>query len=161
MREIERTLRRGSNLPHYARNKTKVEGHKLEIQEILGTFNALSSSLHENPRVGKRPPNLAPFGPYSTTTSGTPSPPLPRRSYTKTDRSLILLLDLNTLACGRLIRRAFTLQELPALIKTIFSNKDERDAIRCLHRDDAQAFVDVIDEVGFTVARRCDSFDRN
>ena len=69
-------------MPHFARNKTKVEGHKLEIQEILGTFSALNSPFHENLRVGKRTPQTAPLGPYSTATSGMP-PALPRRSYMK------------------------------------------------------------------------------
>ena len=59
-------------MPHFARNRTKVEGHKLEIQEILGTFNSLSTPLHENPRVGKRPPQLVSFDAYTTATSGTP-----------------------------------------------------------------------------------------
>jgi len=68
------------NIPHFARNKTKVEGHKLEIQEILGTFNTLCSPLHENPRGDKSLPRLAPFGPYTTATSGTP---FARRFFTK------------------------------------------------------------------------------
>jgi hypothetical protein len=59
---------------------------------------------------------------------------------------LLLLLNSNTPACGRLIRRAFASHELPSLIETIFSSKDESDAIHCLLGDDAQAFIDVIDE---------------
>jgi len=138
-------------MPHFARNKTKVEGHKLEIQDILSTFNELRSPLHENPRVDKCPPKLAPFGPYSATTSGTPF----------AHRFCTNFLGLDTLACGRLIRRAFTPRELPVLIEGIFSNKDERDTIRCLLKDDAQAFVDVIDEARSTLARRCDYADWN
>ena len=45
-----------------------------------------------------------------------------------------------------MIRRAFALHEFPSLIEAIFSSKDESDAIRCLLGDDAQAFIDVIDE---------------
>jgi hypothetical protein len=56
------------------------------------------------------------------------------------------ILNVNTPACGCLIRRAFTLDEIPSLIETIFSSEDESDAIRSLLGDDAQAFVDVIDE---------------
>jgi hypothetical protein len=56
-------------------------------------------------------------------------------------------LNFNTPACKRLIRRAFTLRELPSLIGAILSSKDENDTVRCLHGDDAQAFIDVIDEV--------------
>jgi hypothetical protein len=45
-----------------------------------------------------------------------------------------------------LIRRAFTPNELPSLLEAIFSSNDEVDTIRCLLEDDAQAFVDVMDE---------------
>ena len=45
----------------------------------------------------------------------------------------------------RLIGRAFASHELPSLIETIFS--DEGDTVNCLHGDDVQAFIDVVDEV--------------
>jgi hypothetical protein len=57
-----------------------------------------------------------------------------------------LFLNFITPACGRLISRGFVPDELPSLIETIFSSKDESDAIRCLLGDDAQDFIDVIDE---------------
>ena len=48
------------------------------------------------------------------------------------------------------MRRAFTLRELPSLVEAIFSGKDESGIVRCLHGDDAQLFIDVIDEVRST-----------
>ena len=45
-----------------------------------------------------------------------------------------------------MIRRAFDPDELPSLLETIFSSDDEVETIRCLLGDDAQAFVDVMDE---------------
>ena len=60
---------------------------------------------------------------------------------------LLLIFNFNTPVCGRLIRRAFALHEFPFLIKAIFSSKNEGDAIRHLLEDDAQIFVNVIDEV--------------
>ena len=64
------------------------------------------------------------------------------------------MLIIDTLACGRLIRRAFAPHELTSLVEAIFSSKDEGDAIRCLLADDAQIFIDVIDEVRFIFAHR-------
>jgi len=58
-----------------------------------------------------------------------------------------LLVDLNTPACRRVIRRTFATHELPSLIEAIFSSKDENNMIRCLLRDDAQTFIDVMNEV--------------
>ena len=52
-----------------------------------------------------------------------------------------------------MVRRAFALDELPSLIEVIFSSEDESDTIRRLLGDDAQAFVDVIDEACSTSAR--------
>jgi len=39
-RELERTLRRGANSPQTKYNKEKVEGYKLEIQQILQALHA-------------------------------------------------------------------------------------------------------------------------
>lgn len=63
------------------------------------------------------------------------------------------VLNLDTTACQRLIRRTFSLHELPSLLKVIFASKDEIDMVLLLRGDDAQAFVDVVDEVRFTFAR--------
>lgn len=59
----------------------------------------------------------------------------------------------SSLRGGRLIRRAFTLHELPSLVEAIFLNEDEGDTIRSLLGDDAQAFIDVIDEACSVSAR--------
>lgn len=69
------------------------------------------------------------------------------------------LLNSNTPACGRLIRRAFAPHELSSLIKTIFSRKDEGDAVRRLVGEDVQTFVDVIDEVRSISTYCCRSAD--
>jgi len=61
-------------------------------------------------------------------------------------------LDFNTPACQRLIKRAFTLLELPSLIETVFSSTGADDMIRRLCVDDAQTFVDVMDEVRSTLS---------
>lgn len=62
-----------------------------------------------------------------------------------------IFLNFNAPAFGFLIRRAFNQHELPLLIHVIFSSKDEGDIIRCLSSgDDAQTFIDVIDEARWT-----------
>lgn len=50
-------------------------------------------------------------------------------------------------AWKRLIGRFLTRDERVPLIKTIFSDRDEVEAVKCLRGDDAQSFVDVVDEV--------------
>lgn len=45
MSGLERTLGREANVPHIKYNKGKVEGHKLGVQEILGTLNTPDSPL--------------------------------------------------------------------------------------------------------------------
>ena len=56
-------------------------------------------------------------------------------------------LNVHTLACQRLIKHSFSPEELPSLIEVLFSSKDEADEIRRLCGDDAQTFIDMIDEV--------------
>ena len=57
-------------------------------------------------------------------------------------------VNSNTPACGFLIGRVFSLGELPFLIDTIFSSEDWGDVVHRIHSgDDAQTFIDVIDEV--------------
>jgi hypothetical protein len=60
-------------------------------------------------------------------------------------------LNFDTPACRRLIRHAFAPHELPSLVEAIFSSKDESSIVLCLHGDDAQLFIDVIDEVRSTL----------
>lgn len=59
---------------------------------------------------------------------------------------LLFFLNFNTLACQRLIDRAFSPDELSSLIEAVFSSADEGNKIRLLHGDDAQTFIDVIYE---------------
>ena len=63
---IELTLRKGTDIPNIKYNKEKVEGHKLKIQEILGTLDAQSSPFDKNPRVGERVPHIASINPHGT-----------------------------------------------------------------------------------------------
>jgi len=166
MCEIELTLRRGANLPRIEYGKDKLEEHKLEIQEILNVLNASSSPHDENFGVGERASRSAPFHPQFTTKasgskSGTPSAlvQLPR-FVRSTESPGPFLLNLGTLACERLISRAFGLHELPSLIEEIFSSKDTGDTIGCLLGDDVQAFVDVMDEACSTFAHHYESVHR-
>jgi hypothetical protein len=131
--EIERALKGGVGTAHTKHSKEKIEEYKLEIQEILGVFNPQSSLPGEN---------LA--------ESGT-SPAPPSVLVRNTNRSLIRspFLNVDTPACKRLIKHAFAPYELFSLVEAVFSSKGEGDIVRCLRRGDAQAFIDVIDEVRF------------
>ena len=66
---------------------------------------------------------------------------------------LLFFLNSNTLACKRLITRAFVPGDLPSLIESIFSSKDQEAVVYGLQRDDAQNFIDIVDEVRFKFAR--------
>jgi hypothetical protein len=78
-----------------------------------------------------------------------------RRHVRYADRSLIFsAFSTSTPACEHLIGRAFALHELPSLIEAIFSSDDADDTIRCLLDEDAQTFIDVMDEARFTFAHR-------
>ena len=61
--------------------------------------------------------------------------------------------DLNTAACGRLISRSFDQHEFSSLIGAISLGKGEGDVIYSLSEGDAQAFIDVIEEVRFKSRR--------
>jgi hypothetical protein len=63
------------------------------------------------------------------------------------DPLVLLLSQLRLPACGRLIARTFTPHELPSLVEAIFLSNNTDDAIRSLVGEDAQTFVDAIDEV--------------
>jgi len=82
MCKIERTLRRGGSTPHARFHKGKVEGHKFQIQQMIGVLAAPSSSLDENSVVQSTIPTVPDHsGNTATTTpaeSGTyPAPPSP------------------------------------------------------------------------------------
>ena len=46
-----------------------------------------------------------------------------------------------------MINRPLAKDERISLITDIFSDRDETEVVKCLSGDDAQSFVDVIDEV--------------
>jgi len=95
--------------------------------------------------------HLAPVGTNATTTSlseiGTPSVPPPPILYGVLIAPRFILFGSNTPAVGFLIGRVFSPGELPFLINTIFSSEDWGDVIRRIRSgNDAQAFIDLIDE---------------
>ena len=57
------------------------------------------------------------------------------------------LFLFRTPALGRLIKSKFAPDEFPSLIMTTFAREDAGDRILNLGKDDAQALIDVIDEV--------------
>ena len=61
------------------------------------------------------------------------------------------LVNPGVSACRRLISRAFSPHEIVSLIEEIFTRPGEVNMIRCLDRDAAQAFIDVVHEVCFIV----------
>ena len=151
--EIERTLRRWADAPHTEYNDKEVRSHKLEIQRILGVLTAPEFPPGGGPGVGEHPPNSAPVDPHKTASPPTPSedgmslaPPLPILYGILIVPKFNLLSQFNPPAVGLLIKGEFSQRELPLLVEAIFSSKDERDIIRCLRGDDAQAFINIIDE---------------
>ena len=74
--------------------------------------------------------------PPDVTDPACPRPPRPPDSSTHT--------ELNLPCWKRLIRSPLTSRERIYLITTIFSNRDEVEAIRRLSREDARTFVDMI-----------------
>ena len=59
----------------------------------------------------------------------------------------------NTIACERLIRRTYAPHELASLIEAILPSGGKDETTKHLTTDDAQAFIDVMNEVssGFNV----------
>ena len=57
-----------------------------------------------------------------------------------------LILDSNKRALQRLLSRDVPQHELPSVIETVVSNLKAADIVECLQEDDAQAFIDTIDE---------------
>lgn len=51
--EIERVLRKGASMPGLEYDKSKIGGHKLEIQRILDALNAPTSFLNQDGDVGE------------------------------------------------------------------------------------------------------------
>jgi hypothetical protein len=75
-----------------------------------------------------------------------------RTSWPVSTNRVLITPSFSTPAFGCLIRSEFTLGELPKLIETIFACKDVREKARSLCRDEAQAFIDVMDEVLSTLS---------
>ena len=164
--EIERTLRGWADAPHTERNNENVCDHKPEIQRILGVLTTQESAPGVGgPGVGERSPRLAPVVPHDTATvsisgesgaSLAPPPPTSCGTLIAPPNSFFHL-NSNRSAFGLLIGRAFDPRELPLLVEAIFSNKDERDTIRRLRGDDAQIFIDLMDEARSAFAHHRDA----
>lgn len=65
--KVERTLRRGANVPRMEYDKSKIEKYKLEIQQILNTLDTPSSLLDGNSGIDKRAPRSLSVDPYNST----------------------------------------------------------------------------------------------
>ena len=64
-------------------------------------------------------------------------------------------------ALRRLIRREFLSDELPSLIEEILPYKDVDDMIRRLPKDNAQTFIDVMDEARYSSTHHDVAIQRN
>ena len=140
---IERALRGGVNTQHTKYDKQKVEEHKLEIREILGIVNPRSLSFGENLGAIESPTVVAPATTSVAESGMSSAPPLLAFCATLVTSRFILPSP----ACQRLIKRAFALHELPSLNEAVFSSADVDDIIRRICVGDAQAFIDVMNEV--------------
>jgi len=88
-REIERTLRRGANIPRAKHNKGKVEEQKLRIQGIFDTLNAPSASLDET----------IPVNSYNTATSSIPESGAPSAPPSQILYGVLITHTLSQLQC--------------------------------------------------------------
>ena len=77
--------------------------------------------------------------------SGSPLPPLPGNTNHVSEP--LLIPDSNGRALQRLVSRDVPQDELPSVIETIISNVKAADIVGCLQENDAQTFIDVMDEV--------------
>ena len=129
-------------VPKLGQPQYNEEERALEIQETPS-----DSSMVE------RVTSATPFG-----SGGTTATPVAHSSLSSVPFLLIFhvtliipwfffFLNFDTPACGRLIKRAFAPEELRSLIEVVLSSGDEGDLVRRLRGDDAQTFIDVIDEV--------------
>lgn len=140
-------------MPHTEHNDRKVNDYKLEIQHILEILATLELSLDENLGVDEHAAHTVPVGFGGTATTSVPessgmSLSLPLHTlYRKLTVTWLINSITFTPACGCLIRRTFSPYELSSMIEIVLSSKDEGDIVHRLCGDDAQAFIDVIDEV--------------
>ena len=151
MRDIEHALRMGTpTTSHTTYDKEKVKSHVQNIQHTLGALDALSLSLGGDSRVGECAPHLTSITLHDLATMAVSetgaSPHSALHGVLTTSR--LFSLNRNNTACGRLITRTFTLDDLPSLIEAILSSEGE--TARCLPVCCAQMLVDVLDEVRST-----------
>ena len=78
-----------------------------------------------------------------------PLPPhgLSLASHTNHPPDLSVVLDSHEQALQRLISRAVPQDKLPSLIETIFSDSDVTKVVDRLQENNAQDFIDIIDDV--------------
>ena len=91
-----------------------------------------------------------------------PQPPHPRKvvvDFTLVDPTRNTLTN-RLLVFELLIRREFVPDQLPSLIETVLTCEDVDDIIRRLPKDDAQTFVDVMDEASSPSTHRRGSTQR-
>lgn len=119
--DFEQTLYRGTTAPYTKERKEDIESNLLRIQQTFGAIPALSSLLDEDPAVPRDTPT-------TPAESGSPS-------------------ALGDFACRRLIRRTFSPHELPSLLEALLSGDDGNRTIYQLSASDAQALLDVVEEV--------------
>ena len=150
--EIERILKGRASAPHTEHDED-VYVHKADIQQISGTPVVPSFVM------GEPDPNLAPVNPHDSATTPVLSESGTYLAHLRQSCTEYLSFPNSSFfdspAFGLLIRRAFNPYELPLLVEAVFSAKDEREIIHYLNGDDAQTFVDVIDEVHSTFADHC------
>jgi hypothetical protein len=121
-----------------------------EIPNLPGVPDHQSSLPDESFKVIESANSVAPI--FSGSTAAVPAAesgtsPVPPPVWMMVVPDSLPFLNFDTPACRRLIRHAFAPHELPSLVEAIFSSKDESGIVRCLNGDDAQIFIDVIDEV--------------
>ena len=128
------------------------------VENSPTSVNSPNPPRDESPNLGQCGTNLAPAVPHDATTTPSSesgmSPHSRRPSVILRSRSLVIpFLNRTILACRILIRRAFTPNERSSLIEAILSSEDEEEAIRNLSLEDAQTFVDTINEARCTFHR--------
>jgi hypothetical protein len=133
-RDIERVLRAGASMPGIQYDKSKIEEYKRKIEQMLGALSTPRSSLVRESGEDQRAPELVDVD--------------SRENVTTSDFS-----QLYTPAFRRLLRGKFAPGELPSLIKDILARKDVDDITRGLPKDDAQTFIDTMDEVRYPSVR--------
>ena len=76
-------------MPRVKRNRDKVEGQKLKMQEILDTLNVQSSPPDETPSLGKRVPHLTPADSHNVAGTSIPESGAPLALFRRSVQRLI------------------------------------------------------------------------